>query len=126
MRNVIIIEPDRIIAKCIAESLSKQNIESRIASNAQEAVVLADSRTPDAVIIEISLPGHSGSEFIYEFRTYDDWQDVPIVIYSSMDIEFIKQIYDWTLLEPIEYLYKPDRSLSELVELVDEMTEKVA
>ncbi len=123
MPNVLLLEPDRVSAKCIADELAKRDINVFSASTADIAVTQADKLRPDLVICELSLPGHSGSEFIYEFRTYSDWKDIPLLVYSSIKApDKITTSRDWKLLEISKVLYKPDFSLQKLGDLVKELT----
>lgn len=120
MSHALVIEPDRVIAKCIVEELNRRNITVSLASNADNAVQISDDKSPDIVICELSIPGHSGSEFLYEFRTYSDWLEVPIVVFSSLkpSQEIIKS-KDWKLLNINQFLYKPDTTLQKLGERVE-------
>jgi DNA-binding response OmpR family regulator len=125
MTNVILLEPDRVVAGCIEQEFKSRNITISIASNADRAVELADENFPDAVICELSIPGHSGSEFLYEFRTYTDWTNVPIIIFSSIKpSKKVTSSKDWKLLNIHEVLYKPDTTLQELGDLVEFVVEK--
>ena len=125
MPYVVLLEPDRVIAECIVQELSKRKITVDIANNADKAVGLSDANFPDAVISELSIPGHSGSEFLYEFRTYSDWKDVPLIIFSSLKPSTnITSSKDWKLLNIYEILYKPDTTLQKLGETVESAIEK--
>ena len=123
MTKVLLLEPDRVSARCIVEELSKRDLEVSVASTAESAIGLADKVNPDIVISELSLAGHSGSEFIYEFRTYTDWQNTPLLIYSSIkQSDKITSSKDWKLLNIHSVLYKPDFSLKKLGDLVEDLT----
>lgn len=125
MSHVLLLEPDRVIAGCIVEELGRRNITVSVATNADSAVTLADKQNPDAVISELSIPGHSGSEFLYEFRTYSDWRTVPIIVFSSLKpSREIVSSKDWKLLRISEMLYKPDTSLQKLGQAVETALEK--
>ncbi len=124
MKNVLIIEPDRTIAKCIKDELGKRSISSKMVNNAAEAITVADEQKPDAVITELSLAGHSGTEFIYEFRTYADWLEIPLIIYSSMKIpEQVENSNDWKKLNISGFFYKPEESLDQLANSVESLLE---
>jgi DNA-binding response OmpR family regulator len=119
MPHALLLESDRVVAKCIADELSKISITVSTVTNADMAVAQADNKTPDIVISELTIPGHSGSEFLYEFRTYTDWAEIPIIIFSSLkpsnDITTSK---DWNLLRIHEYFYKPNTTLNTLSQSV--------
>src|SRR5205085_980414 len=46
----------------------------------QQAVMAADKQRPDIIILDIFLAGRSGIEFLYELRSYPDWQGIPVII----------------------------------------------
>jgi len=118
--RVLILEPDRIVAECISDELKRRNIQVSIATTADRAINLADAHTPDAVIAELSLPGHSGSEFMYEFRTYEEWRDIPIVIYSTLKpTKTVQDSNDWALLGIHSYMYKPDFTIQVLADAIE-------
>ncbi len=119
--NVLLVEPDRVLASCIAGELAGRNIDCRIVPTAELAIEAADSAKPDVVITELSLGGHSGSEFIYEFRSYPDWQTIPLIIYSSIKIDdSIVTSKDWQHCNITELLYKPHDSLDKLCTIVEQ------
>jgi len=108
------------MAQCIAKQLKLKNIQTETVSVADEAIKVADNNRPDAVITELSLRGHSGSEFLYEFRTYADWQDIHVIIYSSIKpTEELMNSKDWKLLNIADFLYKPTVSLRQLADVVE-------
>ena len=116
MKNILLLEPDRIAAVCLSRELAKHNFNCYVASTAHGAIKLADDHRIDAVISELSLPGHSGSEFLYEFRTYPDWSATPIIIFSSIKVaEKIACSKDWELLCIAQTMYKPEKSLQDVV-----------
>jgi DNA-binding response OmpR family regulator len=124
MAHVLLLEPDRIVAACIVDELSRRNISVSLATNADNAIKLSDKNKPDVVISELSIPGHSGSEFLYEFRTYSDWADVPILIFSSLrPTHEILHSKDWKLLRVEKLLYKPDTTLQSLGNAVQKLIE---
>lgn len=117
MSVVLVIEPDRVQSQVIITELRKNGLDGIVVRSASEAIQKADEIDPVAVITELSLPSHSGSEFLYEFRTYKDWSDVPIYIFTTLTIpEVIQNSADWQALNPMEYFYKPEHSLSAVIE----------
>lgn len=89
--------------------------EITVAGDAASAIKKASEKMPDLVILELSLAGHSGLEFLYEFRTYNDWKGIPVIIYSSvrLDPEVLKS-KTWEQLDIAAYAYKPETSLRSL------------
>lgn len=84
MSNVLLIEPDRILAAAYTQALKGAGYEVRHAVTAEQAVQLADTARPDVVIVSMELARHNGVEFLYEFRSYDEWRDIPAVMLTSL------------------------------------------
>jgi DNA-binding response OmpR family regulator len=123
--NILLIEPDSILANVYKNALemNKQNTV-RISSGAQVAIMNADDATPDLVILELQLIEHSGIEFLYEFRSYSEWQEIPVVLHTM--VPFAEFTDNWNLLRSElgvrAYLYKPNTSLAQLRSYVEEQS----
>jgi DNA-binding response OmpR family regulator len=122
MAQILLIEPDRLLAESYAQALRSAGHQVKAASGAQAAIMTADAAVPDLVILEIQLVEHSGIEFLYEFRSYPDWQDIPVLVQTHVPrSEFAD---NWQLLQQElgvrAYLYKPRTSLRDLVSSVGE------
>ena len=118
--NVLIIEPSKELARVLAEACDSHEISAVVAHNAQEAIKKADKKTPDIVVMELLIPRHNGLEFIHEFRSYPEWLDIPIILYSNISREELG-LDDRKLNEMgiASYLYKPTTSLDSLIKSVE-------
>lgn len=121
MAQILLIEPDYILAKTYYEALSRAGHRVTPAAGAQSALIAADKAKPDLVILELQLIEHSGIEFLYELRSYPDWQAIPVLLHTQVPpAEFNG---NGTLLNGqlsiAGYLYKPQTSLRELVAQVE-------
>ena len=119
--RILLIEPDRLLATTYQSSLEKGGFEVNLVAAAQAAIMAADKFTPDIVILELQLIEHSGIEFLYEFRSYPEWQDIPVIVHTQVPPgEFSDS---WQLLKNqlgVEvYLYKPYTSIANLLKQVN-------
>jgi len=122
--TIIILEPDRIIARLLKQKIVDKNVVCNIASTPDEAMLLIDKQIPDAIITELSLSNHSALEFLYEMRTYVDVQYTPVYIYSSVLLDSsVLESSDWGLLKIAEYFYKPHTDIDTVVECVASLVE---
>jgi len=121
--NILLIEPDRLLAKTYTAALQAQGHAVVAVPTAQTAITAADVRQPDAVILELQLVEHSGIEFLYEFRSYTDWQTIPVIIHSLVPPSEFHGSQDilQNELYVVSYLYKPRTSLSQLCRALDEL-----
>ena len=123
MKTVLLLEPDKVLQNLYVSTLESTGYTVVSASTAQEAISLADSAKPDAIVLELQLVEHSGIEFLYELRSYADWQKLPVVINTIVPPSEFKDNYELLMgeLGAKSYLYKPDSSLKELTSSINEL-----
>ena len=120
MSSILLIEPDSILGDIYKKTLTQAGHMVILSKGAQAAVQAADKVLPDIVILELQLSGHSGVEFLYEFRSYPEWQKIPVILHTLVPEESV------TLppqLGVSGHLYKPATSLKQLVRAVDELAQ---
>jgi DNA-binding response OmpR family regulator len=127
MAKILLIEPDRIIAGSIRDYFANAKHEAIVHNELQHAIAAADKIKPSAVIMELQLAGRSGIEFLYEFRSYPDWQDLPVIIFTALKKEELSA-YSRVLrdLNASRILYKPETTLSALLQALNERLAPVA
>jgi DNA-binding response OmpR family regulator len=123
MNTVLLIEPDRVLAEIYKRAIETDGLMAvTTVSGAQAAIIAADQCKPDLVILELQLIEHSGVEFLYEFRSYPEWQPVPILVQTIVPFGEFRD--NWQLLQDElgvrAYLYKPHTSLRQLLASVKE------
>ena len=57
--------------------------EADIAGSGEELWPLLERETPDAIVMDLHLPGTDGWMLIRELRTQDAWKRVPILVVSA-------------------------------------------
>lgn len=114
--HILLIEPDRVLADTYKRGLEASGHSVVMCASAQSAIFAADEVTPDVVVMELQLIGHSGIEFLYEFRSYNEWQTIPVLIHSQVPPSEFSDA--WAILKNTlsieEYLYKPITSFAAL------------
>jgi DNA-binding response OmpR family regulator len=121
MADILLLEPNRILAKNYTLVLQAAGHTVRHCARGQMAIEAADQQTPELVILELQIPKHNGVEFLYEFRSYPEWQKVPVVVLSVVPPEVVAPAAVMAHLGISMHLYKPNIKLHRLVEAVDEI-----
>ena len=122
MARILLIEPDRLLGVTYAQALTAAGHSPKLATTAQQAIHAADASMPDLIILELQLIEHSGIEFLYELRSYRDWQDTPVIIQTQVppgEFNASRQILQEQFGVKV-YLYKPHSSLRDLIGHVNE------
>ena len=111
------LEPDAVLARIYREVFEMAGYDVRRSVSAQDAVFLVDGLVPDVILVELQLVAHSGIEFLYELRSYAEWQHIPVLIHSCIPpIEFQDSMdLLTTMLHVKKYLYKPHTTLQTLL-----------
>lgn len=74
---ILVVDDEEKIRRALKSILSSRKYEATLAENGEQAIDLAIDRTPDLVILDLSLPGLSGIEVCRELRS---WYTGPILI----------------------------------------------
>lgn len=119
MARVLLIEPDVVLGKTYSQALEYDGHNVWLHQVAGEAIQALDTLQIDAIIIELQLTRHNGLEFLYELRSYADWQTIPVIIHSFVEPEKIKNTLTYSELGVAECLYKPRTTLAQLSKAVD-------
>jgi DNA-binding response OmpR family regulator len=113
--RILIVEPSKDLARVIGESFEGGDIITDVANTAQAGISCADKNKPDIVILELLIREHNGLEFVHEFKSYQDWFDIPIVIYSDLSAEELGRAVGWAEdMNIVKHFYKPTVTLEEL------------
>lgn len=121
MSKILLIEPDRVLAASYFGALKSAGHDVNVAPGAQSAIMAADRSMPDLVILELQLIGHSGIEFLYELKSYSEWQNIKVIILSQVKpAEFRDSMGILkNQLGVVDFLYKPGTTLKDLVSSVN-------
>lgn len=121
--NILLIEPDTKLAGLYKAALEQVGHEVSHVGHAQDAVHATDEKRPDVVVLELQLAAHNGVEFIYEFRSYTEWQHIPIVLLTNVPPHSLqiteKMLKDFNI---VDCLYKPATNLRMLIAAIGELS----
>lgn len=115
--HILLLEPDNLLAASLTRYLTRAGHSVAWHRHPQNAISSADKKSPQAVITELHLAGRSGVEFLYEFRSYPEWQSLPVVVQSSLRPEeaaVYKEVFEE--LNIASYFYKPVTAMNQLLE----------
>jgi DNA-binding response OmpR family regulator len=124
--DLLIIEADSQLAGSYKKYLSLANHTVRIHPDPQTAIVSTDSARPDIIILNFMLAGRSGLEFLYELRSYPEWQTIPVVLTGSYSQDEIKEFSEiFKQLNVHIYLHKPTTPLSKILEETNHLLQPI-
>ena len=123
MARILLIEPDALLQRIYMQAFEQAAHQTRISATAQGAIDVLDAWCPDVVVLELQLPVHDGIEFLHEFRSYAEWDAVPVMLHTYVPTSQLMPLRD-TLEDDLgvrAFHYKPQTSLHSLVQSVGEV-----
>ena len=82
MSRVLVVDDEQPILRAMVVNLRARGYDVDVAATGEEALALASRHHPDAVVLDLGLPGISGIDVIRGLR---GWTAVPILILSARD-----------------------------------------
>ena len=119
MSNILMLEPDILLGRNARDVLKKSGHQVGWHRSGQSAISAIDKSAPDLIITELQLTAHSGLEFLYELRSYPEWQSIPLIIYSHLR-PLSAELDVWTPFNVVAYHYKPETKLQDLARSVEQ------
>jgi CheY-like chemotaxis protein len=102
---ILIAEDDRDIREFLVVALRVSGFNVIEARNGEEAVVLASSRRPDLILLDIRMPKVTGFEACEILKANPDTRNIPVVFLSAYAHK--DEIQRGLQLGAEEYLTKP-------------------
>jgi two-component system response regulator RegX3 len=89
MTRVLIVEDEESMADPLAFLLRKEGFNTEIASNGPDALLAFDRHGADIVLLDVMLPGMSGTEVCKQLRSRGP---VPVIMVTARDSEIDKVV----------------------------------
>jgi two-component system, OmpR family, KDP operon response regulator KdpE len=83
-QRVLVVDDEPQILRALRTTLRAAGYSVESAATAEEALVSAAAKPPEAVILDLVLPDGSGTDVCRELRT---WTDAPVIVLSAVGDE---------------------------------------
>jgi signal transduction histidine kinase/DNA-binding response OmpR family regulator/HAMP domain-containing protein len=84
---VLVVEDDPIFATILRDSCRKEGTFCLVAGSAEEALQLLEDRVPQAILLDMQLPGMSGDDFLATLQGSLEWRHLPVHIISGTQLD---------------------------------------
>lgn len=81
---VLVVDDEPLLREAISARLRRSGFETVAASSAEEAYEAVHQIHPDAVVLDICMPGISGFELLDRLRAEEDTRLLPVVLLSAL------------------------------------------
>jgi two-component system response regulator MprA len=83
MARVLVVEDDPWIAWMIADDLAERGYQVTTARDGADALKRLAAARPDAIVLDLMMPGINGWEFVERYQQRTGGRAIPIVIVSA-------------------------------------------
>lgn len=84
-RLILVVENDPPLLQSLADTVSELGYDATLAMTAADGVTLAELARPDAILLDIAVPGITGTSVLDRLKTVHP--DVPVIILASAAAE---------------------------------------
>ncbi len=116
MKKVLIIEDDEQISRVYGIKLKQEGIETINAADGEEGLKKIISDKPDAVLLDLMLPGKDGFWVLEELSKKPQLKNIPVIVLSNLGQKTDQERA--MKLGAKDYLVKADVSIKEVVERI--------
>lgn len=90
MSTILVVDDSRTEMQVITSCLQRGGLTVETANNAEEALAKISSKKPDAIVLDVVLPGRSGFEFCRDLKAEAGTSKIPVVMCSTKGSEMDK------------------------------------
>jgi two-component system nitrogen regulation response regulator GlnG len=81
MNHILIVDDEEAVCWALKRAFAKLGYQVAVASSAEEAFRLVEKQTPDAIILDVRLPGLDGLSALAQLRTQSN--DAPVIVVTA-------------------------------------------
>ena len=116
MTKILIVEDDRFISSAYKMKLVKEQFQVDCAFDGEEALQLAESFSPDLILLDLIMPKKDGFETLKDLKNNPKLKHIPVIVSSNLGQQEDKdKVF---ALGAKDYFVKSDISLVELLEKI--------
>ena len=117
-KTILIVDDDKSIRDALGHAFEKEGFIAIQAGNALQAMSQGALHQPDAIVLDLLMPGKNGLDCANDIRKEDWGKNIPIIILTSQtDQDFIATAIEEGLYD---FHIKNQTSLEALVGLINE------
>src|SRR6478736_4487627 len=83
--RVLLVDDEPALRELLRVTFEGASIDVTEAASGEEALALLGGELPDAVVLDLRLPGIGGADLCRRLRSEDETRDIPIVVLSGGD-----------------------------------------
>lgn len=86
VRRILIVDDDPAAIRILSDLLEAEGFAPITAVGGEEGLRLARAALPDAVILDLMMPGTSGFDVARQLRALPETSDLPVIVFTAMEL----------------------------------------
>jgi PAS domain S-box-containing protein len=84
--TVLVVDDDRAARQMLVRTVEREGWRAIEAENGRQALDQVALHGPDAILLDLIMPDMDGFAFVVALRANPDWQSIPVVVISALDL----------------------------------------
>jgi two-component system alkaline phosphatase synthesis response regulator PhoP len=109
-KRILVVDDEPDFAGIVQQNLEKEGFEVEVAYDGEEGIEKVQANPPDAIVLDVMMPGKDGYEVCSELKADDRFADIPIILLTAVASHVTSTRYshrDGMSTEADDYLAKP-------------------
>ncbi len=103
--KILVVDDSRFQLTLLTRSLKEKGFEVVSAQDVMQASMIALRAAPDAIVLDINMPGGSGIDVLKRLKRSTRTQNIPVVVVSGNEDSDVRQVA--LQLGAVQFLMKP-------------------
>ena len=121
-KKILWVEDDSFLIDIIAQKLAQEQWELLYANDGAAALRVAHEKKPDAIILDILLPGIDGIEVLRQLKADESTKSIPVLMFSNLDDK--EKIQQGKTLGAEGFFVKATSTLESIIEEIKKVLAK--
>ncbi len=118
-KKILLIEDEEALQQTMAEYLTDEKFEVLGAMDGQIGLTLAQTKSPDLILLDIVLPKMDGFAVLEEIKKDEKTKNIPVILLTNLEsMENIQRAFE---KGAVAYLIKADFKLEDVVKKIKEI-----
>jgi DNA-binding response OmpR family regulator len=83
--NILVAEDDRVQSRLLEKHLTGRGFKVQVAFDAGAAWEMAQKAPPDAILLDLQMPGGTGLGFLKKWNGSRSHRNIPVIIITAME-----------------------------------------
>jgi CheY-like chemotaxis protein len=86
MSRVLVIDDESIVGVILRLAFDARGHETVVAEDGRIGIAMVRAEHPDAIVLDLMMPGLSGYDVLGVLRTLPTWEEVPVLVLTAVTL----------------------------------------